>query len=40
TPPVPQCRQVNPPPPPAWIMQPAPPLQQMLNGITGVSGTE
>ncbi|WP_447347002.1 hypothetical protein [Salmonella sp. AM018] len=21
-------------------MQPAPPLQQMLNGITGVSGTE
>ncbi|EDH5873447.1 hypothetical protein CC834_18890 [Salmonella enterica subsp. enterica serovar Oranienburg] len=31
---------VKPPPPPAWIMQPVPPLQQMLNGITGASGME
>ncbi|EAB7495084.1 hypothetical protein EZW87_09330 [Salmonella enterica subsp. enterica serovar Muenchen] len=39
-PPVPQCGQVNPPPPSTWIVLPAPPLQQILNGITRVSGTK
>ncbi|EDJ1487030.1 hypothetical protein GE818_12100 [Salmonella enterica] len=40
TPPVPQCRQVNPPPPPAWIMQPAPDWQTPLNGIISPSKNE
>ncbi|EDI0749302.1 hypothetical protein CC876_25370 [Salmonella enterica subsp. enterica serovar Kisarawe] len=40
TPPVPQCRQVKPPPPPAWIMQPAPDWQTPLNGIISPSKSE
>ncbi|AIM78764.1 lysozyme [Salmonella enterica subsp. enterica serovar Enteritidis str. EC20090641] len=36
----PQCRQVNPPPPPAWIMQPAPDWQTPLNGIISPSKSE
>ncbi|EDJ5427262.1 hypothetical protein CHX95_13195 [Salmonella enterica subsp. enterica serovar Typhimurium] len=36
----PQCRQVNPPPPPAWIMQPAPDWQTPLNGIISPSESE
>ncbi|MCB4737825.1 Rz1 family lipoprotein [Salmonella enterica subsp. enterica serovar Mississippi] len=40
TPPVPQCRQVNPPTPPAWIMQPAPDWQTPLNGIISPSKSE
>ncbi|EDL0221092.1 hypothetical protein AHW82_06355 [Salmonella enterica subsp. diarizonae] len=40
TQPVQQCRQVNPPPPPAWIMQPAPDWQTPLNGIISPSKSE
>ncbi|TNL03440.1 hypothetical protein CYD30_25010 [Kosakonia cowanii] len=37
TPTVQPCQRINPPAPAAWAMQPVPPLQQMLNGIIGVS---
>ncbi|ENJ9411513.1 TPA: Rz1 family lipoprotein [Escherichia coli] len=36
TPPV-QAPCVKPPPPPAWIMQPAPDWQTQLNGIISLS---
>ncbi|EDI0273813.1 hypothetical protein CC707_22335 [Salmonella enterica subsp. enterica serovar Panama] len=38
TQPVPQSC-VKPPPPPAWIMQPAPDWQTPLNGIISLSET-
>ncbi|WP_240766103.1 Rz1 family lipoprotein [Escherichia coli] len=34
------CQPVKPPPPPAWIMQPAPDLLTPLNGIILPSGSE
>ncbi|ELE9728677.1 Rz1 family lipoprotein [Enterobacter kobei] len=33
TPVAPPCQRVNPPEPPAWMMEPAPDLLQPLNGI-------
>ncbi|WP_370461295.1 Rz1 family lipoprotein [Pantoea sp. F_11] len=35
----PPCQRVNPPAPPAWLMQPAPDLLTPLGGIISPSGS-